>query len=363
MTANAASIIKGQTIESCLGINPQEKWNYVKAGKERQSKLKFVYDEVTLLFFDELSMIGTNKFAKVNFQIQSLQEGPAKSQFLGGKSAVLGGDMHQLPPINDRFIFENSTIDGRSGLATSYWDQHFRIFYLTEKMRCSGDMEYAAICDRVGDGKITTEDEAYFQSRVMPTDLEYDNINFKEGKIAIVVTTNHYREKINNEKLASLIPSERQYKIDSVDRTLNLSSGAPLPTNLPYTQTGSLPGQLFIKVGAPVVITSNHRNKRWKEDGIMNGARGYIDHIDVSEDNPEEVTVIWVVFKNREHGAKYRKAPEHLKLRNFRDLHEDATPILPTKKTFKVKTGNVEYQRKQFALSLGYAVTVHKVCL
>ena len=97
-TANAASIIKGKTIESCLGINPQEKWNFVKAGEERQSKLKYVYDEVSLLYFDELSMIGCNKFAKVNYQLQSLQEGEGKKQFLGRKSAVFRGDFHQLPP-------------------------------------------------------------------------------------------------------------------------------------------------------------------------------------------------------------------------------------------------------------------------
>ena len=361
-TANAASIIKGKTIESCLGINPQEKWNFVKAGEERQSKLKYVYDEVSLLYFDELSMIGCNKFAKVNYQLQSLQEGEGKNQFLGGKSAVFGGDFHQLPPVNDRFIFEKSTLDGRSGLALSYWDEYFSIFYLTEKMRCSGDMDYAAICDRVGEGKITPEDESYFYSRVMPTDLELDNKNFKEGKIAIVVTTNKYREQINNEKLASLLPSETEYRIDSLDRTLNVSSGASIPANLPYTQTGSLPGQILIKIGAPIVITSNHRNKKWKEDGIMNGARGYVEHIDVSEENPEEVTTIWVVFKNREHGARYRAAPEHLKLRNFRNLSDDATPILPTKKTFKVKTGSIEYQRRQFPLTLAYAVTVYKVC-
>ena len=103
------------------------------------------------------------------------------------------------------------------------------------------------------------------------------------------------------------------------------------------------------------------KNKKWKEDGIINGARGYIEHIDVSDDNPDEVTVIWVVFQNKDLGAKYRAYPDHLKLRNFRNLSDSATPILPTRKTFKYKSGNIEYQRKQFSLTLAYAITVHKV--
>lgn len=363
-TANAASIIGGKTIESCLGINPHSQWNYVKASQERQSNLKFVYEDVRVLFIDELSMLGCNKLSKINYQLQSFQDGAAKTQFMGGKSLIMGGDLKQLPSVNDRMIFEKSTLDGRSPLALSYWDEYFTIYYLEEKMRSSGDLEYGSLCDRVGEGKITPQDEQYFLSRVIPTELENSNENFKNGIIAILVTTNKQREKINLEKLNSLLPQERTYRCTSVDRTLNLSSGKTLPKDLPHTQTGSLPGDLHIKVGAPVVITMNHKNKRWKEDGIINGARGFIEEIDVNEDDPEEVTVVWVVFQNKEHGTQYRAAPEHLKLRNFRNLSKYATPILPTRKTFKYKSGNIEYQRKQFSLTLAYAITVHKVnCL
>ena len=93
----------------------------------------------------------------------------------------------------------------------------------------------------------------------------------------------------------------------------------------------------------------------------MNGNRGFIEHIETAEDDPELVTIIWVVFNNKESGALYRSAPEHLKLRRDQNLSEFATPILPVKRTFKIKGGNVDFQRKQFSLTLGYAVTVHKV--
>ena len=51
-----------------------------------------------VLVVDEISMCGSNKFAKMNYQVQSLQEGPAKKEFFGGKSLILLGDLKQLPP-------------------------------------------------------------------------------------------------------------------------------------------------------------------------------------------------------------------------------------------------------------------------
>ena len=90
-TANAAYIIKGKTIESALGINPKSFMNYVKPGEERQSNLKFIYQDVTLIFVDEISMVGANKLAKINYQLQNLSAGPMKKEFMGGLSFVASG--------------------------------------------------------------------------------------------------------------------------------------------------------------------------------------------------------------------------------------------------------------------------------
>ena len=56
-TANAASLINGKTIESCLGINPHERWSFVKSSEERQSQMKFLYQDVRVLVCDEISMV------------------------------------------------------------------------------------------------------------------------------------------------------------------------------------------------------------------------------------------------------------------------------------------------------------------
>ena len=90
----------------------------------------------------------------------------------------------------------------------------------------------------------------------------------------------------------------------------------------------------------------------------MNGARGYIDNIQVNRKNSDEVDIIWVIFNKKESCSKYRS--DHRHLRGNLILDQYATPILPVKKRFQVKRGNIEYQRKMFALTLAYCITAHK---
>ena len=124
-------------------------------------------------------------------------------------------------------------------------------------------------------------------------------------------------------------------------------------------KTGNLQTQLKLRINAPVVITSNHSKRKYREDGIVNGARGFVQAIQTSKSNPEKVDVIWVRFNNEDVGRLYRFEHNHLR-KEFNPGDQLATPILPTRRNFKLKFGNVEYQRQNFPLSLAYAVTAHK---
>ena len=59
----------------------------------------------------------------------------------------------------------------------------------------------------------------------------------------------------------------------------------------------------------------NHKKAKYKEDGIVNGAKGYIDHIQTSNENSEEVEIVWVVFSNKDVGKRYRRDHYNLKTR------------------------------------------------
>ena len=268
------------------------------------------------------------------------------------------GDLWQLPPVYDNLLAKSNKQCSLS--EPNHWKENFKIYYLTEKMRSMNDPEFSNLCDRVGRGKLSKEDEAFLQSRVQDTDLELDNENYKTGKLSIIVTTNKKKEIVNKEKLDTLLPYEKEYVCNSIDRVTNLPGRRfPKQFETNSSKTGNLLTELNLKVGAPVMITSNHQKKKYKEDGIMNGARGYVQAIQVSKEDSNRVEVIWVVFNKENTGRLYRFEHRHL-LKNFNPGHKLATPILPQRKSFKARFGNVEYLRTNFPLSLAYAMTAHK---
>ena len=360
-TACAAYIIGGRTIDSCLGFTKNDKDKYIPLNPARLSTKKFQYEDASVLFIDEISMVGSMKLTKIHFRLQDLADGEDKLKFMGGRSVVAIGDLWQLPPIADKIVLDNNRLDGRPDFAPSHFKENFKIFFLTEKMRNQKDPFFSSLCDRVAKGQQTEEDESYLKSRIKRTESELSNEKFKNGDLSIIVTTNKLREFYNNKKLEELLPLEQEYSCNCVDRVTNLPYAPKISEkdqdNL--SKTGNLPTKLRLKVGAPVIITSNHKKAKYKEDGIQNGARGYVRAIQVSKNYPDKVEIVWVVFIDESIGKLYRQ--EHRDLRNsFNPGHPLATPILPERQLFTPEWGNVQYQRTNFALSLAYALTAHK---
>ena len=271
-TANAAFIVGGKTIDSALGFSPLDINRYTEAPASKMASMKFQYEDVQVIFCDEISMVGSMKLAKINYRLQDLVEGSKKHLFMGGISFVASGDLWQLPPIYDNLITDNNHLDGRPDVAPSHWNENFKVYYLTEKMRSSQDLYFSNLCDRVARG--IDEDEKYLKSRIQPTESENSNESFKHGNISIIVTTNKKRNLINSQKLAELLPCKKLYVCNCIDYVKNVPGSHKLPANVKDNpgRTGNLLTELNLKVGAPVVITTNHSKQKYREDGIVNGA-------------------------------------------------------------------------------------------
>ena len=222
-TASAAYIVNGKTIESALGMLPRKSNTFVNTQRNKVSKFTFVYEDVGVVFCDEISMVGSCKFTRINFQLQDIF---CNNLFLGGLSFIAVGDFHQLPPALDGYIFENNHLDGRPAISPSHWDEHFRIYYLTDKMRAQKDPKFASICDRVGNGRYTNEDIKYLEACVRDTQSENNNENFKEGKLSHIVTTNKVRQEVNELKLQRLLEGETEFESLAIDRCTNLEHPA-----------------------------------------------------------------------------------------------------------------------------------------
>ena len=111
-------------------------------------------------------------------------------------------------------------------------------------------MEFANICDRVGQNAINSEDEDFFNSRVISSEIELEksNSNFKTNEVTIVVTTNHAREKINLTKLRSLLPNEKEYTCLSKDNSINKKHFNSTSTaSMSHSKTKGLMPNLIIR--------------------------------------------------------------------------------------------------------------------
>ena len=354
-TGVAAYIIHGQTVESALGIMPGSTHSFKPGSQSRNSSFRFTYEDLKIIFLDEISMVGSNKLNITNLRMQEIM---GNKLFMGGVSVVAFGDFGQLPPVSNKMIWETSSTDSRPEIAPKLWDNNFKIYYLKMKMR-SKDDQYSVICDKVRRGETGKEVLAYLKAREVPCPNE-DNLQmYQEGKISIIVTKNVHRTQINNEKLESLIPDEPAVNISSVDQPTNVRNAPQIPKTQPLTKTGQLETEVIFKKGAPVMITSNSQEPKYKLNGIVNGVRGYIDSFQYSEDG-SCVDVIWVRFNDDKIGQLLRK--DNLHLLQTHKAGELAVPIFKMKKTFKLKEdGNINILRQMFPLTLAFAITAHKV--
>ena len=74
-----------------------------------------------VVFIDEISMVGCGM---LNFLDLRLQQIMGTKEPFGGLSIITVGDLLQLKPVFDHWIFENSK-DGYTALATNLWQQYF----------------------------------------------------------------------------------------------------------------------------------------------------------------------------------------------------------------------------------------------
>jgi ATP-dependent DNA helicase PIF1 len=84
-----------------------------------------------LIFIDEISMVCFRMFNCIH---QRLQEVNQSKEDFGGISIVVVGDLFQLKPVHDSYIFEQPS-SSYMPLATNLWHEHFQMYELKQIMR------------------------------------------------------------------------------------------------------------------------------------------------------------------------------------------------------------------------------------
>lgn len=104
-----------------------------------------------VLFIDEISMVGKKMF---NFINQRLQEIMGCLEPFGGVSVIAFGDLFQLKPVMDQWIFSSQcSSENIASLGPNLWVDHFQIFELEQIMRQRDDVKFAEILNRLREGK------------------------------------------------------------------------------------------------------------------------------------------------------------------------------------------------------------------
>ena len=92
----------------------------------------------------------------------------------GGVSIVAIGDLFQLQPVMDGYIFKNMDNDEYGVLAPNVWQELFKMFELKQIMRQRESKDFAELLNRLREGNHTKQDIQKLKQRIISiTNHEY----------------------------------------------------------------------------------------------------------------------------------------------------------------------------------------------
>lgn len=306
-TGVAAINVKGVTIHSYFGVGVcKGEFEKILTKIKKNYKAKERIRNTSILFIDEISMIGKDFFTTLNNICKCVR---GNSNFFGGIKLVISGDFLQLPPINDDWVFKSES-----------WNEgSFTPFFLNVPYRYI-DKSFYLMLMRAREGYLFPKDIKQIESRVKAYEDYLLNKEQYKVKPTIIYSLKYKVDELNikeMEKLKhplftyisqdSIITKDDNIKIKNYEKILN----------------DYAPQHLNLKIGTQVMLTVNLD----LDKNLCNGTRGVIKDLD---DN-----VIVITTKNDS------------------DIIIERYPFILEEKEFTIT-------RSQFPLILAYAITIHK---
>ena len=150
-TGKAAFGIQGNTIHSTLAIPASQSLKiYKPLDSSRLNTLRCKLRAVKLIFLDEISMVGNTMF---NVQINNrLKDIMGSKEPFGGVSMIALGDLFQLEPVMDGYVFKDMNNSEYRALAPNLWQELYTMFELEEIMRQRESKEFAQLLNGLREG-------------------------------------------------------------------------------------------------------------------------------------------------------------------------------------------------------------------
>jgi len=349
-TGKASYNIKGNTIHSALAIPANQSLkNYKPLDSSRLNTLRCKLGKLKLIFVDEISMVGNCMFnIQINCRLKDIKG--SKDDF-GGVSIIAIGDLFQLKPVMDGYIFNNFEDLQYGILLPNLWKEHFKMFELHEIMRQRESKVFAEILNRLREGNHTNDDLLKIKDRLItpnsstyPSDAPHLFIQNKK--------VNEFNDRVHHASFNKKFNVKAQ---DSVVGTNSSELRRKILNQIPNdpAKTKQLRSNLKLSEGERVETAINVRT----EDGITNGAAGVVKFIHLHQIQ-KPTGIIWVLFDHSNVGERTRRENRHLYTQS---IQHTWTPIKPVTVQFAVgKTKTAQVVRKQFPLRPAAAKTIHR---
>ena len=327
-TGKAAYNIKGNTIHSTLAKPAcQSLKNYKRLDSSRLNTLRSQLGGVKLIFLDEISMVGSTMF---NVQINNrLKDIKGSKEDFRGVSIIAIGDLFQLEPVMDRYIFKDLDNSEYAILAPNLWQSYFKMFELKEIMRQKESKVFAEILNRLREGNHTVDDILTIKERLIEENSIQDPMDAPHMFIQNM-KVNAFNQRVHDAATAE------KYCIKAVDSVIGANS-----TELRDKIMGQIPNDprktkqiisnLQLALGERTEIAINIRT----DDGMTNGAANVVKKIQLNErDKPSGI--IRVQFDHADVGKKTRHENRQLYVQGIKHTW---TPIKPITTQFAVSSG------------------------
>ena len=350
-TGKAAFLIHGYTLHNLFHIPASQGFAYKALTANKLNTLRCKLNAVKVLIIDEISMVGNQMF---NFIHQRLQQIMGTSLPFGGLSVIAVGDLYQLKPVFDGWIFDDLK-NCYGPLAINLWREYFNFYELTQIMRQKDDQQYALLLNRLRTGTHTSNDINILQTRTKENnkDLTYPLFTphiFLKNELHVV--------NMHNNKVFLQAPRATQISINAFDivvgdvsEDVKIKIKSSIPNDC--TKTMGLMKTLQTAIGLRVELSTNVD----VEDGLANGASCTVKAVHIDQQTLKLV-YIWVKFDYETIGKNLKSSNQHLYQKN---IDHSWVPIAQVKRQFKVGRYKVaEVLRCQFPLRPSAAKTAHR---
>ncbi len=258
-TGAAALNIKGCTLHrfAGIGLGKDDQWKLLK---RIMSNRKYIsrWRDTDVLIIDEVSMLGGDLFEKINFIAKRVRN---RLSPMGNIQIIVSGDLLQLPPIKDKWIFESEA-----------WNSlGLKIYNLTESKRYDKD-DYFEMLLRIRDGNPSTADIKKLEACQEEYENVIDDIEKWEIKPTILYSKRidvDYHNKNELDKLTGM-----EYEFESTD-SFEFKNQLVTDEQKKYYLTvldDAIPSSILLKIGAQVMLRKNLD----PDIGLVNGSRGVV---------------------------------------------------------------------------------------